>query len=101
MASGHSVHFVEDNDLSPLAFAEQYVDPDPTKAQNPEILLRQARMILATELGVDPLLRKYVRDQFKLHAQFSVLPTERGQAKIDEYSFQFVSFQIILSVLLR
>ncbi|THH00428.1 hypothetical protein EW145_g7080 [Phellinidium pouzarii] len=84
-SKGHNVHFVEDHELPPIAYAEQFSDPDPTKAISPEELLRQARMIIATELGTDPLLRRHMRELFKTSAQVSVLPTERGKHKIDEY----------------
>lgn len=75
---------VEEQDVDPLAYADQFVDPDPTKALALEELLRRARMILATELGKDPLLRQEMRDRFKREALVSVQPTERGISKIDE-----------------
>ena len=90
MSSGHNVHFVEDQELSPSAFADQFADPDPLKASVPEDLLRQARMIIATELGIDPLLRRHVRDLFKNHAQVSILPTDRGKTKIDDHNIFYV-----------
>lgn len=90
MSSGHNVHFVEDQELSPLAFAEQYADPDPFKALPAEDLLRKARMIIATELGIDPLLRRHVRDLFKNFAQVSILPTDRGKKKIDDHNIFYV-----------
>jgi transcription elongation factor SPT6 len=82
---------VEDQELNPVAFAEQYVDPDPSKAQSPEQLLGRARMILATELGKDPLLRKDVRKLFQEEALISVEPTERGTNKIDDHHSYYVS----------
>ena len=54
---GYSEHNVEDRELDPLTFAEQYADPDPSEALPSEELLRRARMIFATELGRDPILR--------------------------------------------
>jgi len=86
-----NVHFVDDQELNPIAFAEQFTDPDAAVAQPAEELLRRARMILATELGKDPLLRQAMRDLFKTDALISVLPTERGMAKIDEHHPYFVS----------
>ena len=74
-----------------MAYAEQFVDPDDATAQSPEALLARARMILATELGKDPLLRQGIRDIFRDSAQVSVLPTERGITKIDEHHPYFVS----------
>jgi transcription elongation factor SPT6 len=87
----HQTQYVEDQELNPIAFAEQFADPEATKAQPPERLLASARMILATELGKDPLLRQAMRDLFQVHAQISVLPTERGITKIDEHHPYFVS----------
>ena len=92
-------HFVEDQDISPVAYANQFVDPDPSKAVPPEELLRQARMIIATELGADPILRQHVRDQFKAYAQVSILPTERGKQKIDEYHPYYVRVSVSSSIL--
>ena len=81
---------MEEQDTEPLVFADQFVDPDPTKALTPEELLRRARMILATELGKDPILRQEMRNRFKAEALISVRPTERGIAKIDEFHPFFV-----------
>ncbi|KAI6028716.1 SH2 domain-containing protein [Pisolithus orientalis] len=78
-------NFVEDQELNPTAFAEQFVNPDSLVPQTPAELLRRARMIFATELGKDPLLRQTIRDFFKVEAQISVQPTERGINKIDEH----------------
>ena len=89
--SGRSIHFIEDQDVPPMAYAEQFADPDPSKALPPEELLRQARLILSTQLGADPLLRRHVRDLYKNFAQVSVSPTERGKSKIDEYHTYYVS----------
>lgn len=88
--AANTVHFPEEQELSPLAYAEQFVDPDPSKAQSPEELLRRARMIISTELGKDPILRQEIRSLFKSHAQVSVLPTERGISKITELDAFFV-----------
>lgn len=85
---------VEEQDLDPTAYADQFVDPDPTKALAPEELLRRARMVLATELGKDPLLRQEMRDRFRREALVSVRPTERGISKIDDqhpyYNFKYL-----------
>jgi len=80
-----------------LVYAEQFVDIDVTKEQVPEELLRQARMILSTDLGKDPLLRQEIRQIFKAQARISVLPTEKGITKIDEHHPYYVSFRIIWS----
>ena len=81
---------VEEQDIEPLAFAEQFVDPTAMTPQTPEELLRRARMIIATELGKDPMLRQEMRNRFKLDALVSVLPTDRGVIKIDEHHPYFV-----------
>jgi transcription elongation factor SPT6 len=81
----HNVHFVEDAELPPITYAEQFVNPDLTKAQPAEEVLRQARMILATELSSDPILRQEIRRLFKTSGQISCSPTERGKVKIDEF----------------
>lgn len=48
-------------------------------------------MILATELGKDPLLRQEMRNRFRNEALISVQPTERGIAKIDEHHPYYAS----------
>lgn len=78
-------HFVDNQELNPMVYAEQFANPDPSKAQPPEELLRQARMIFATELGKDPLLRDEMRNLFKNEARVTVEPTPHGVTKIDEY----------------
>ncbi|KZT09507.1 transcription elongation factor SPT6 [Laetiporus sulphureus 93-53] len=87
--SGNNTYFIEDQELNPIAYAEQFADPDAGRAQSPEELLSRARMILATELGKDPLLRQEIRTVFKSDALVSVLPTERGVMKIDEHNPYF------------
>ncbi|THH26563.1 hypothetical protein EUX98_g7622 [Antrodiella citrinella] len=96
VVSTNVAHFVEEQDLNPLAFAEQFVDPDPTKAQSPEELLRRARMIFSTELGKDPILRQEIRNVFKTEALVSVLPTDRGVNKIGEHDTAF-GFKYLLN----
>ncbi|KXN86889.1 Transcription elongation factor SPT6 [Leucoagaricus sp. SymC.cos] len=78
------VHFVQDQELNPITYAERFSDPDPMKVQSPEELLRRARLIMSTELGKDPLLRDYTRKLFKDEALVTVEPTERGIVKIDQ-----------------
>lgn len=89
MASDHA-HFVEDQELSPQAYAEQFTELDDTKNQTPEELLVRARMILGTELGKDPLLRQQMREIFKREARVTVVPTDKGKAKIDEHHTYYV-----------
>ncbi|KAG6814391.1 hypothetical protein H0H92_010977 [Tricholoma furcatifolium] len=103
MSSGGRLHFVDDQELNPVVFAEQFSDPDPLKAQPPEELLRRARLILSTELGKDPLLRNHIRRVFQEEARVSVEPTERGVTKIDEhhpyFSFKYLQNKPIRSML--
>ncbi|KAJ7219342.1 transcription elongation factor SPT6 [Mycena pura] len=90
LANEH-VHFVEDQELNPIVYAEQFVSPDPLQAQPPEELLSRARMIMATELGKDPLLRDHMRKLFKGEGRLSVEPTDHGVSKItnDDKFFSF------------
>ncbi|EMD38273.1 hypothetical protein CERSUDRAFT_113442 [Gelatoporia subvermispora B] len=83
--SANNSHFIEEPELNPLAYAEQFVDPDPAKALPADQLLARARMIIATELGKDPLLRQEMRNVFKTDALVSASPTDRGKSKIDEH----------------
>lgn len=50
-----------------------------------------ARHILQSEFAKHPLLRQQARDLFQQSARVTVLPTERGTAKIDEYHMYYVS----------
>lgn len=76
------IHFVEDQELNPMVYAEQFVSPDPLLARPPEELLSRARMIMATELGKDPLLRDHMRKLFRDEGRVSVEPTDHGVSKI-------------------
>jgi transcription elongation factor SPT6 len=91
---GRHHHFVDDADVNPVACAEQFVDPDPIKAQTPEDLLKRARLVLSTELGKDPLLRSHVRALFREEARITVEPTERGIYKIDGSHPYFASLLV-------
>ncbi|KDR76051.1 hypothetical protein GALMADRAFT_139807 [Galerina marginata CBS 339.88] len=94
LASQH-VHFVDDVNLNPVAYAEQFADSDLGKAQTAEELLRRARMILSTELGKDPLLGNHMRKIFREDVQITVEPTERGITKIDD-SHPYFNFKYLL-----
>lgn len=89
----HTIHPVEDVEVPPAQYAEQFVDPDPARAIPSEELLRQARMIIATELGIDPILRDEIRKLFKTNALISVEPTEKGKAKIDDHHPFYVRYE--------
>ena len=92
------VHFINDQELNPRVYAEQFVDSDPSKALAPEELLRRARMIQSTELGKDPLLRNQMRKIFQEEGRISVEPTERGLVKINENHRYFVCIAVLLQL---
>ncbi|KAG8895581.1 Transcription elongation factor spt6, partial [Tulasnella sp. 403] len=73
-----------DQAIQPLNYAEEFVS-DSAIARTPEKQLELARMIIATELGKDPLMRKEVRTVFEKNAVVSVLPTDKGNEKIDDF----------------
>ncbi|EPQ58032.1 transcription elongation factor Spt6 [Gloeophyllum trabeum ATCC 11539] len=102
LASNNS-HFVEDQEVNPTAYAEQFADPNSSKIESPEELLRRARLIISTELGKDPLLRQEIRNVFKSEARISVSPTERGITKIDEhhpyYNFKYLHWKRVTDML--
>lgn len=81
---------MEEQELHPLVLAEQFVDPDPAKGETAETLLARARLILATEIGKDPLMRQQIRTLFKDDASIYVEPTPKGLSKISEYDPEFV-----------
>jgi len=83
--SGTRLHIVEDQDVAPLDFALQFADPAAGVGSDPKTLLAKARMLIATELGKDPLLREETRNQFQTSAVLTVLPTDKGISKISEY----------------
>jgi transcription elongation factor SPT6 len=74
-----------------MAYAEQFIEVDAYREKTPEELLSQARMIMATELGKDPLLRKEIRELFRREGRISVLPTDKGMIKIDRHHSYYVS----------
>ncbi|KAF8522273.1 transcription elongation factor Spt6 [Hysterangium stoloniferum] len=92
--SDRKLTFPDDPDVPPLAYAEQYTDMDATRGLPVEDVLKRARMIISTELGRDPLLRKEIRSWFRTHARVSVSPTEKGVSKIDDhhkyYNFKYL-----------
>ncbi|KAJ3557008.1 hypothetical protein NM688_g1705 [Phlebia brevispora] len=102
--SSTNARVVEEQDIDPLAYAEQFVDTEASTAQTAEEMLRRARMIIATELGKDPMLRQEMRNRFRTDALVSVLPTERGTAKIDEfhpyYNFKYLRDKPVVDMLL-
>ncbi|VDB95810.1 unnamed protein product, partial [Peniophora sp. CBMAI 1063] len=100
--SASRVNWPTDPDIMPLALADQFVDPDPAKAQNPADLFKRARMIMATELGKDLILRHEIRQVFKNRATISIAPTERGVSKIDNhpyYAFEYLYRKPVIEML--
>jgi DhnA family fructose-bisphosphate aldolase class Ia len=51
-------------------------------------------MIMATELGKDPLLRKKIRELFRREGRISVLPTDKGMIKTDIIAITLVPTRI-------
>lgn len=90
-SSDRKLTFPEEPDVPPLVYAEQYTDLDATRGLPVDEVLKRARMIVATELGRDPLLRKSIREIFKTDARISVTPTEKGVSKIDDHHKYYVS----------
>ncbi|KAG8984083.1 Transcription elongation factor spt6 [Tulasnella sp. JGI-2019a] len=97
------LHPSRDQDIPPLAYAEQFITDAPGSAKTAEGQLETARMIIATELGKDPLLRMEIRKVFQANAVVSVVPTERGLEKIDEFhpynNFKFLKEKPITRML--
>lgn len=91
-------YFVDDQDLPPIVHAEAFGDPNQERSHPAEILLQQARMLLATELGKDPILRKDTRELFKTDGLITVMPTEKGLTKIDEHHPYNVSDKSLIFV---
>ena len=78
-------HVTLDEMVDPLAYAEQFTSETTIGGKTPQEQLNLARMILATELGRDPLLRMEIRKVFEKRAVISVIPTDKGNNKIDEF----------------
>jgi hypothetical protein len=69
-------------------------EPSPSKEVSGQEMLDRARLLIAMELGKDPLLRSEVRGLFKESAQLSCLPTEKGLIKVDEHHPFYVCFKL-------
>lgn len=93
MAGQSREHFTEDETLAPLALADEYVNlqTGPTSAQ---AAIEAARTLLAYDIGKDPTIKREARRLFRESGLISVMPTDRGHAKIDEenpyYNFKFL-----------
>ena len=66
-------NFVEDQELNPITFTKQFTTSNLVVSQTLEEVLWYTRMILATELGKDPLLQQSMQDLFRTKAQISVM----------------------------
>lgn len=89
MIANNKIHPTRDEAVEPALYAEQFLSADgsgPNAAQQ----LALARTIIATELGKDPLMRKEIRSVFTRDGVVTVLPTERGLEKIDDYHPYYV-----------
>ncbi|KAH7107505.1 SH2 domain-containing protein [Auriculariales sp. MPI-PUGE-AT-0066] len=83
--SGSRLDSAVDQDIPPQEFAVQFADPAAGPNLDPRQPLAKARMLLSTELGKDPLLREEARSMFRNSAVVTVLPTDKGLTKIDEF----------------
>jgi len=54
-------------------------------------ILKRAKLLVATEISKDPLMRKEIREIFKTSAEVSCYPTDKGLVKIDEHHPYYVS----------
>lgn len=54
-------------------------------------ILKRAKLLVATEISKDPLMRKEIREIFKNSAEVSCYPTDKGLVKIDEHHPYYVS----------
>jgi transcription elongation factor SPT6 len=63
-------------------------------------ILKRAKLLVATEISKDPLMRKEIREIFKRSAEVSCYPTDKGLVKIDEHHPYYVSgyFETILII---
>lgn len=86
-------YFTDDQHTTPFVFAEEFINPNAGGPSSPEDALQTARMIIATELGKDPLLRQLTRERFKVGAVISVKPTEKGVNKIEDQHPYSASFR--------
>ncbi|TIA79740.1 hypothetical protein E3P98_03101 [Wallemia ichthyophaga] len=66
--------------LGQLELAETF----STGTISPQMLLSMAKLILVTDLGRDPLIKKHVRDRLTSEGVVSVHPTEKGLNKVDD-----------------
>lgn len=99
-------YFTEDEELTPVALADQYVGVSngPSSVHN---ALESARRLLAYEIGRDPTIKREARSLLRNAGLLNVKPTDRGQYKIDEehpyYNFKFLlrkpiaQFKIVLA----
>ncbi|KAG8966029.1 Transcription elongation factor spt6 [Tulasnella sp. 419] len=87
-------HFTIDPEIPPGAYAEQFITDSPgVGGRNAEEQLATARMLIATELGKDPLLRGEIRKLYEKESLVSVTLTEKGRTKIDDFHpYQNFSF---------
>ncbi|KIY43359.1 hypothetical protein FISHEDRAFT_53087 [Fistulina hepatica ATCC 64428] len=88
--SSMTVHYPNDLDINPIAYAEQFLTEGMHSLCLAQAILASARMIMSTELGKDPILREEIRKLFKDNSLVSVRPTERGITKIDEHHPYYV-----------
>ncbi|GAA6032318.1 hypothetical protein JCM8097_008116 [Rhodosporidiobolus ruineniae] len=99
VAQQTKTHFVDaDPAQTPLDLADTFVDGSsyPTR----ESALAAAKLVLTTEIGAEPLLRKEVRRFFRDFAVVDVEATKAGESKIDQmnpfYAFKYLKAKPVL-----
>ncbi|MBW0479878.1 hypothetical protein O181_019593 [Austropuccinia psidii MF-1] len=88
------IHFKKDSSLLPLIYAETFCDQD-TEFDDAKKTLEAAKLIISSDIGRDPLLKKRVRQLFQDYGVVTVTPTESGMIKINElhpyFAFKYLS----------
>lgn len=114
-------YFIDDPDLPPPEHAAPYVQDELDRLGeldrkrralgrvdegshrndiSADKILKRAKLLVATEISKDPLMRKEIREIFKNSAEVSCYPTDKGLVKIDEHHPYYVSgcFRSILII---
>ncbi|KAI8458497.1 SH2 domain-containing protein [Phakopsora pachyrhizi] len=86
--------FINDPPSAPLSYAQRFSDED-TEFDDPKKVLEAAKLIVSTDIGRDPVLKKHMRELFQRHGVVTVTPTEAGLLKINElhpyFAFKYLS----------
>ncbi|KAH9808979.1 SH2 domain-containing protein [Melampsora americana] len=86
-------HFPDDPPLPPAVYAEEFAQAE-TEFDDSRKALEAAKLIVSTDIGRDPMLKKHVRQLFRQHGVVTVTPTDAGMSKITElhpyYAFKYL-----------